>query len=183
MGWTCSYVGGFQTRNDRKDYLDKNVFHWSDGSRKVLQSSMVGSVYYGAIQEVQTGKVFAVIALTSYSSKDSQFCYKDMSEDCGPYETSCPQKILKLLTPTDNEYAIKWRESCKKKFTKAEDFSVGQKIKFSESFNCSGVATILSKAKSSWIIVTGDGTTIGDTFKVSTAKLKSYIDNGMVELV
>lgn len=34
------------------------------------------------------------------------------SEDCGPCENHCPKKILKLLTPTANEWALQWRAEC-----------------------------------------------------------------------
>ena len=38
--------------------------------------------------------------------------YKDMSEDMGPYESECPVSIIKLLSPTDHEYALAWRKRC-----------------------------------------------------------------------
>ena len=38
-----------------------------------------------------------------------------MSEDMGPYYFDCPEGILNLLTETDNEHALKWRESCRNK--------------------------------------------------------------------
>lgn len=31
----------------------------------------------------------------------------------GPCESECPESILDLLTPTDNQYAIEWRGSCR----------------------------------------------------------------------
>lgn len=37
---------------------------------------------------------------------------KAMSEIMGPAEDRCPASILKLLSPTDNEYASDWRERC-----------------------------------------------------------------------
>ena len=38
--------------------------------------------------------------------------YKDMEESEGPYYYNCPERILKLLTPTSNEYALRWRKKC-----------------------------------------------------------------------
>jgi len=35
-----------------------------------------------------------------------------MSEDAGPCECECPEKILKLLTATTNTYATRWRANC-----------------------------------------------------------------------
>ncbi|MEM4058437.1 MAG: hypothetical protein QXZ12_06920 [Thermoplasmata archaeon] len=39
---------------------------------------------------------------------------KIMDENMGPYNYKCPQKILDLLTPTTNTYALKFRERCEK---------------------------------------------------------------------
>lgn len=40
------------------------------------------------------------------------FYYKDMDETMGPYAYKCPEKILRMLTPTDNENANEWRDKC-----------------------------------------------------------------------
>jgi hypothetical protein len=37
-----------------------------------------------------------------------------MDETMGPCESSCPERILKLLTPTDSDYAKEWRARCQK---------------------------------------------------------------------
>jgi hypothetical protein len=36
-----------------------------------------------------------------------------MDETMGPLEARCPERILDLLTPTDNEYANQWRHDCR----------------------------------------------------------------------
>ena len=36
-----------------------------------------------------------------------------MDETCGPYNCDCPKAILDLLTPTDSEWANKWRQACR----------------------------------------------------------------------
>lgn len=86
----------------------------------VLKSSMVGSVYYAAIQIKRNGiveSVFATTALTRSNMKEYfNFLYKDIDETMGPYDCKCPKGILDLLTPTDNEYANDWRERCRANF-------------------------------------------------------------------
>lgn len=68
---------------------------------------------YAACRYKDTGRVFAAIFLLGYAPKDYyNFGYKDMDETVGPYESECPERILKLLTPTDSEYANMWRERC-----------------------------------------------------------------------
>ena len=112
MGWTF-YDSFYYKPNgevDRKAEIDNGF----DAGYTVLKSSMVGSTYYAAIKKDKTGEVFAYIALTSSDKKRGyNFGYKSMDETCGPVECQCPQSILKLLTPTDSEWANQWRERCR----------------------------------------------------------------------
>lgn len=120
MGWT-SYHAEMKYRNgrsyiDRKEECD-NQFTWENGNVKckVLKSKMVGSVWYAACEMTrETGSyVIGAVCLTSVDKKDYyNFSYKDMTEDMHPYYYDCPESILKLLTPTDNDCANKWRQHC-----------------------------------------------------------------------
>lgn len=49
------------------------------------------------------------------------FSYKDMCESAGPYRYNCPKGILDLLTATDNEYAINWRNKCRENIQKKKE--------------------------------------------------------------
>jgi len=58
-----------------------------------------------------------------------------MTETMGPYQYDCPERILKLLTPTDNEYALKWRERCWENIRKRKSrprLTEGAVIEFAE---------------------------------------------------
>ena len=135
MGWTSYHVEPTynpKTKTytvNRKAECDKmfncDMTTWDDhkviGKFEVLKSYVVGSTYYAAIKrtkfatetEIETSEVFAVIVLTSVNNKDYyNFAYKDMDETMGPYQYNCPKSILDLLPPTDNEYAIAWRNKC-----------------------------------------------------------------------
>jgi hypothetical protein len=72
--------------------------------------------YYAAVEKVDLKinerEVFAVVILLDYAKDYCNFGYKVMDESCGPNEVSCPERILKLLTPTNKEYAINWRKNC-----------------------------------------------------------------------
>ena len=37
---------------------------------------------------------------------------KTMDETMGPFYYDCPKRILKMLSPTDNEAALEWRRKC-----------------------------------------------------------------------
>lgn len=69
---------------------------------------------YAALQ-LKEGKILGVVFLLDYR-KDGDYCnfgYKDISEDMGPYECKCPERILKLLSPEPfNQWSREWREKC-----------------------------------------------------------------------
>lgn len=134
MGWTSYRASYWKKGNiDRKKecdaYFEEGL---NKGHYKILKSSMVGTTYYAAVQHlvkyvgkneknesiyepIENGKIFAAIFLTSVDTKDFfNFSYKDMDESEGPYQHKCPVSILKLLSPTDNEYAKEWRKACYK---------------------------------------------------------------------
>lgn len=135
MGWssidTCLYK---RTRKgqviDRKATLDMSWNEDSSANYKVVKSAVVGTTYYAAIKKVNTGDIFGHVTLTSV--KDGELWCKDMDETMGPCAYECPITILKLLTPTDNEYANGWRQKCveyRNKQIQYESIPVGTKIK------------------------------------------------------
>lgn len=68
-----------------------------------------------------------------------------MDETCGPYECSCPKRILDKPSPTDNEYAKEWRKNCrdrieknkkiKKDIKQLKQLPIGTKIKINNDKN------------------------------------------------
>lgn len=124
MGWT-SYVASHYKNGkvDRKAEMDE-IFtqkeHDGYPEMRVLKSVMVGSTYYAAVNvkdsKKNTNQTFGVVALTSTRlTNGMNFAYKDMGESMGPYYYDCPESILNLLSPTDNEYALEWRKRCREK--------------------------------------------------------------------
>ena len=141
MGWTSYYAERYKNgKIDRRAECD-HIFRTELNAAKthmltLLKSAMVGSTYYAAIEiksisDESDREVFAVVCLTS--TKDGEFYYKDMTETCCPCEQKCPKSILKLLTPTENEYANKWRKGCEEyhsnKKNSPNNLPVGTKIK------------------------------------------------------
>lgn len=115
MGWTYTK----QPREGWKNYMNAMCTWESDGvKRRVLDSAIVHRrTYYAAMEITGPGKereVIAVVCLLDYRPKDRQpFGYKTMDESVGPNECACPERIFKLLTPTEHEYAKSWRERVK----------------------------------------------------------------------
>lgn len=114
MGWT-GIPKHFDSASEKKHYLD-GLFE--DGI-KVILSRMVSNEYYAAIQ-LTDGTVTAYVVKTA--SRSAEFLYKGVSEDCGPVWTKCPQMILEILSPTENQWALKWRKEC-------ADYNEAQRIK------------------------------------------------------
>jgi hypothetical protein len=116
MGWTF-----YEKPRDVKADLDRGLT-WTNetGVRRVLDSAIVAArEYYAAVEHMHpdgTREVWAATYKLQFNPKDPDgytFGYKDMTEHMGPYMWRCPERILALLTETDNEYANRWREKCR----------------------------------------------------------------------
>ena len=114
MGWT-SYNANYY-KNGKVDRVAEIKSHFEQNENyNVLKASSVGSTIYLAVERIVNEEkvVFAAVYLTSINMKYYyNFSYKDMYETVGPCQRECPESILKLLTPTDNELANEWRNDC-----------------------------------------------------------------------
>ena len=121
MGWLFkSSLGG---HSGPREYLDAEFTCEQPGrSSRVLRSALVRMrTYYAAVEVLAEGRereVWACVCLVKYNLRDREgyiFGYKSMEEGMGPCETECPVAILELLTPTSNDYALKWRSACRER--------------------------------------------------------------------
>lgn len=141
MGWTSYHATHYKRGQvDRKAECDAYFMEGLNaGYYSVLKSAMVGSVYYAAVMNLKRyGKeqpdgtrpiedvpeterrTWGMVFLTAVDGKRyHNFSYKDISEDMGPSESKCPESILKLLSPTDSEWANEWRTRCRE-YAKAQ---------------------------------------------------------------
>ena len=85
---------------------------------RVIDAGRVANVVYLAVKITKKATdlsyVTAIVALISNTKKDG-FGYKDMGETAGPCECSCPDRIMRLLSPVEDlpyaGYAADWRAS------------------------------------------------------------------------
>ncbi len=124
MGWT--YYQATYYKKDGK--IDRRAEYRAEFGKEpswaaIVKDSMVGNIYYAAMKSSKTGEVWALVVLTE--TDGTEFGYKDMDETMGPGYCDCPIGILKLLSPTDNEYANEWRRNCYA--------VIEQKLKFNRS--------------------------------------------------
>lgn len=106
MGWTSFEM----KKGELKNWF---INSWEyEGNFKVLDFALVHfRNAYGAIKNLKTGEVFATMYLVTWSPNSGyNFSVKEMDESVNPYYYDCPLRIMKLLTPTDHEYAIEWRK-------------------------------------------------------------------------
>lgn len=138
MGWTSYHASHYDSRwnVDRKAECDAYFMEGLNrGHYNVKKSAMRGSVYYAAVENLvryagrdengeaiyksvpeNARKTWAAVFLTSVDSRDYfNFSYKDMDESMGPCECDCPLSILNMLSPTEDEWALAWRQRCREK--------------------------------------------------------------------
>ncbi len=86
----------------------------------------------------EAGDVVALVVMLKRIPRSSDGCnfyYKAITEQMGPADDTCPERILKLLTPTENEYATEWRQKCWDNVAKAKAKpkpKKGDRIRFAE---------------------------------------------------
>jgi len=124
MGWTYTYRGSTPVKQFLADHVNCENEH---AKWLILDIAIVKMrTAYMAVEiirrdketgqlDMTTRKVVAFVFLLDYrpSDPDYDMGYKDMDESMGPCASECPERILNLLTPTDHEYALAWRQRCR----------------------------------------------------------------------
>lgn len=97
MGWS------FEHRDRGTSNLDffRQQFDPANGYA-LLDGATVGGTFYGALRQPD-GKVTAMVVLTKWIPNDyHNFGTKDMTESWGPVEARCPERILDMLSSTED---------------------------------------------------------------------------------
>lgn len=115
MGWFGQQV--------KKENIKEFIFDsWNnqevDHGKSILvvkKHEVFGSTHVLAVarQDKNTGdiqEVFAVVSLTTYNN--GELMVKDITEDMLPQSFPVTRKFLGLLSDTDNDSALAWREGC-----------------------------------------------------------------------
>ena len=161
MGWT-EYSATYYHRSGEVDRKRECDAYFMEGLNKdhflVRKSRMVGSVYYAAVtpllrvktdncgnhlkdaddhyvyERIPVGEqeTIGVVLLTATRERGEYFAYKPMDETVGPMYYHCPKSILNLLTPTENKWALEWRDKCYENASKPKlgKLPIGTKIEF-----------------------------------------------------
>ena len=131
MGWT-SFHANFYDKNGNVDRKAECDNYFNNKWYKLKKSTIRGNIYYAAVtplfrsnfnynaegwepipESEQKTVAFIIRTWADNSGKEYyNFGYKIIDESMGPCYYDCPDSILKLLSPTDSEFAKKWRENC-----------------------------------------------------------------------
>lgn len=119
MGWT-SYPATCWKKGkiDRKEECRKEFGRYCN----ILKDSMVGSVYYAALQRKDDANsvIFPLVVITSIDKRE--FAYKDMDGSMGPCYYDCPESILKLVT-SHTGYTDEWVKQCRQHRRNKREFN------------------------------------------------------------
>jgi hypothetical protein len=124
MGWTSYNInttattGDILTREMSQDSANGTRTSWT-----VEQAATVGATWYAIMKRQPTDGpaiFYGLVVLTERrpirGTGLTEFFYKDLSEECGPYECAMPARMLarlETLAPNPQGYAAKWREAVK----------------------------------------------------------------------
>jgi hypothetical protein len=108
MGWLS-----FSMHRPVKEWYKSEL----NSKYEVLDCALVErSTFYAAVRNKETGQVSCDVLLIRWAPKSwDNFAYKDIGEFSGPVQCNCPKRIMKLLSPLDDEndsngWAREWRK-------------------------------------------------------------------------
>ena len=120
MGWTSYHIDRTETTDSalRREMTQGDT----DGARwEVIDSATVGATWYSIMRRtLPTGEAFhyGLVCLTERrnAGRSTEFSYKDMTEDCGPFYYDAPLRLidkLDQLAPNPSPAAAQWRAKCR----------------------------------------------------------------------
>ena len=143
MGW----YGIKADFKDVKEYAAQEL-NISPENGVLLERAYHGNTVYSLVQLKKDNSKLIMVDLVR-KSDDGFWLHKPLSENCGPSDLNCPERILKQST-SQNIYAIEWREKCRaQRRNKAETIKTfkllptgiiiateyGRKLKFMRAYN------------------------------------------------
>jgi hypothetical protein len=111
MGWTGGHLQG--------PFTARAAIEFEFGAEflaRVIDAVRYGQVVYAAVRSRDEQQVFGLVLLAERSG--GLLYTKPISEDMGPVEDRCPERILDLLTEPSNDHAREWRERCRARLAK-----------------------------------------------------------------
>lgn len=124
MGWTAGQLDGPFTSQAAIAFELGDEF-----ASRVIDTARYGTVIYAAVRSPDGEQVFGLVLL---AERNGGILYtKPISEDMGPVEDCCPERILDQLTDPTNEHAHDWRRRCRIRIERGRP-TRGQTVTFKE---------------------------------------------------
>jgi hypothetical protein len=124
MGWTSGHFEGTFTARAAIAFDFGEAF-----TSRIVDAARYGNVIYAAIRSLDGQAVFGLVLLTE--RRDGLLYTKSITEDMGPAEDGCPERILNLLTEPSNDNSRDWRERCWARLSRPRPRK-GQAVVFAE---------------------------------------------------
>lgn len=104
-------------KSDVKNYLMFRVFKSrytiiDETKPKNIKHLPQQKIIYVAVRDEETDNIFAATIQYLYRKASGALMFLVATEYDEPLEEKCPRKIIKQLSPTNNETAINWRRAC-----------------------------------------------------------------------
>jgi hypothetical protein len=131
MGWTvmdCRPCGESHAEFFARELLGRD--------QTMLASAHVGGTggtFYAAVRQEKGGEVWGMVVPTT-GRPGARFGWKAMEERMGPFESECPAHILDLLSPTEDEHALRWRARCRARLARLAVAVPGATVVFDAEF-------------------------------------------------
>ena len=106
MGWTAGHL--------HRPFTTSTAIEFELGAEfaaRVIDTVRYGQVIYAAVRSSDGQEVFGLVLLAA--RRDGVLYTKPISEDMGPAEDRCPERILDQLTEPSNQHAREWRQRCR----------------------------------------------------------------------
>ena len=121
MGWDGIFIS--EPHKTVSEKLSVYFKYHGFCENEVVKATIKNGVVYGAIRNLKTNDVWAMVSLLKFRKDgwQTEMLAKNMSEDMMPYYFDCPKSILDLLTKTDNKHSNEWRKKCYEQLEKAKE--------------------------------------------------------------
>lgn len=161
MGWLFYHRP--KGESDRQHFQQK-----LNTDDEIIECATKNCVFYAAVRTKSTGEVWALVILIRRTRGELNFGYKDMTETMGPAVADAPASVLDRLTPTDNEYALEWRQRCRdnlaaqqrqRAVTQGVVIQLATSLQFDNGLRASRFECIQRSGRTiRWRAITDDGT-------------------------
>lgn len=115
MGWTFFNASGKPSEILTKEFTQAPSAQYPS-EFKVIDQATRGNTWYAVIQSTNPEGIVRVYGMVClFTFRRGEFGYKEIGEECGPYQCQAPLRIVNLLdklspNPT-GVYSAKWRQS------------------------------------------------------------------------